>query len=262
MKALWPNKKMILYELRNVKGNLYTLFFGIAFPILFSLLMPMIIMRDLPESAREEAIITVFVTMSMVIPMAVMLLGYAANYAQEVESEVPLRLDLFGIQPKKIFVAKLIAHLIFITFAFVLYTTVDFLVLDITWPTMKVLLQWIVFLYVLAIIFFMMAHGITTLLQKFGKTYAVSMFLYFAFMILCGMMGITVDQLPNVLKSVALMLPMSYISKDFFIIWEGGNYNYAPMIQAFFFLAAAAGILVLLGIRKTNRSKNVYQSME
>lgn len=253
---------MIFYELRNVRGNFFTLFFGIAFPIIFSILMPSIITRDLPESEQSKAIVTVFVTMSMVIPMAVMLIGYAANYSQEVENEVPLRLDLFGIQPKKLFVAKLAAHLIFITIAFLIYILVDVIVLDIPMPTTNVILIWISCLYLLAIIFFTMAHGITTILKKFGLTYAVTMLLYFSFMILCGMMGLTVEQLPKVLKSIALLLPMSYISKDFVNIWEGGSYNYAPLIQSFIFFAAIAGILVLLGIRKSNRTKGIYQQME
>ncbi|ABX41668.1 ABC transporter permease [Lachnoclostridium phytofermentans] len=262
MKTLLPNKRMILYELRNVKGNFFTLFFGIAFPIVFSILMPSIIMRDLPESEQSKAIVSVFVTMSMVIPMAVMLLGYAANYSQEVENEVPLRLDLFGIQPKKLFAAKLIAHLIFITITFMIYTLVDFIVLDIPIPAARVIIIWLSCLYLLAIIFFMMAHGITSILKKFGTTYGVIMFMYFAFMILCGMMGLTVEQLPKGLKSIALLLPMSYISKDFVGIWEGGSYNYAPLIQSFIFFAAIAGILVLLGIRKSNRTKGIYQKME
>ena len=255
-----PNKRMILYELRNVKGNFFTLFFGIAFPIAFSILMPSIIMRDIPESEQSKAIITVFVTMSMVIPMAVMLIGYAANYVQEVESEVPLRLDLFGIQPKKLFAAKLTAHLIFITIAFILYFLVDCIVLDIPMPASHVIILWISCLYLLAIIFFMMAHGITTIVKKFGITFGITMILYFSFMILCGMMGITVEQLPKALKSIALLLPMSYISRDFVKIWEGGSYDYAPLIQSFLFLAAIAGILVLLGIRKSNRTQGIYQN--
>ncbi|WP_029501267.1 ABC transporter permease [Lachnoclostridium phytofermentans] len=262
MKTLLPNKRMIFYELRNLLGNFFTLFFGIAFPIAFSILMPSIITRDLPENAQSEAIITVFVTMSMVIPMAVMLLGYAANYAQEVENDVPLRLDLFGIQPKKLFVAKLIAHLIFITIAFILYFFVDWIVLDIKMPNTKMIVLWISCLYLLAIIFFMIAHGITTIVKKFGITFAVTMLLYFSFMILCGMMGITVEQLPKALKNVALLLPMSYISKDFVGIWDGGSYNYAPLIQSFLFLAAIAGILVLLGIRKSKRTQGIYQKVE
>ncbi|HCL03545.1 MAG TPA: ABC transporter, partial [Lachnoclostridium phytofermentans] len=64
------------------------------------------------------------------------------------------------------------------------------------------------------------------------------------------------------LKSIALLLPMSYISKDFVGIWEGGSYNYAPLIQSLIFFAAIAGILVLLGIRKSNRTKGIYQEME
>ncbi len=257
-----PNKRMILYELRNIKGNFFTLFFGIAFPIAFSILMPSIITRDLPESEQSKAIITVFVTMSMVIPMAVMLLGYAANYAQEVENDVPLRLDLFGVHPKKLFAAKLISHLIFITIAFILYFLVDWFVLDIKMPATKTIVLWVSCLYLLAIIFFMMAHGITTIVKKFGLTYAVTMFIYFAFMILCGMMGITVEQLPKGLKSIALLFPMSYISKDFVGIWDGGSYNFAPLVQSFIFLAAIAGILVLLGIRKSNRTQGIYQKME
>jgi ABC-2 type transport system permease protein len=72
-------------------------------------------------------------------------------------------------------------------------------------------------------------------------------------MIICGMMGVRTENLPAALQVIAGLLPMSYISNDFIIIWEGGSYQFAPLIQSFLFLAAVSGIILFLSLRKNKR---------
>ena len=68
-----------------------------------------------------------------------------------------------------------------------------------------------------------------------------------------GMMGISYDQMSKGMQTVAKMLPMTYISRDFVTVWTGKNYNFMPMIQSYLFLAAIAGILLFIVWKKTER---------
>lgn len=74
-------------------------------------------------------------------------------------------------------------------------------------------------------------------------------------MILCGMMGVRTEQLPKALKTIAYTLPMTYVSNDFIDFWQGGSYNFVPLIQSFLFLGAIAGILLILSLYKNRRSR-------
>jgi ABC-2 type transport system permease protein len=150
-------------------------------------------------------------------------------------------------------IAKMIAYLIFTTGAFLLYSITDLLVLDIQVPKLSSVVVWIVSLYALAIILFVLAHGLASIFKKFGPTYAVSMVLYFGFMILCGMMGLSVDQLPKALKVIAKAFPMSYISSDFVEFWQKGTYNFAPLVQSFLFFGAVSFIVLIFSIKKNQR---------
>jgi len=247
------NWRLVQYELRNITGNIFVIFFGVFFPIMMSILFSFVFKKQVPEEMYPKAITSIFITMSMIIPMAVLLIGYAANYSQELEKDIPLRLNLFGFRERTMLVAKMIAYLIFTTAAFLLYTLVDVNVLDIQVPKLSSVICLVVSLYALSVILFVLAHGIATIFKKFGPTYAVSMLLYFGFMILCGMMGVTVDQLPRGLNVIAKVFPMSYISSDFVNFWQGGKYNFAPLVQSYLFFGAVSFIILILSIRKNQR---------
>lgn len=253
MKQKQLNWRLIQYELRNVAGNIFVIFFGVLFPILMCALFSVVIKRQVPESVYPQAVTSIFITMSMIIPMAVLLMGYAANYSQELEKDIPLRLSLFGFRERTMLAARMVAYLIFLTAAFLLYMLSSMLMIDILVPALGSALSLIAALYALSVILFILAHAIATIFQKFGPTYAVAMFLYFGFMILCGMMGISVDQLPKVMKAVARVFPMSYISSDFVDFWQGGSYNFAPMVQSYLFFGALSLIILILSIRKKQR---------
>ncbi|MDF2541736.1 MAG: type transporter [Herbinix sp.] len=253
MKKKQLNWRLVQYELRNITGNIFVIFFGVFFPIMMSILFSFVFKKQVPEEMYPKTITAIFITMSMIIPMAVLLIGYAANYSQELEKDIPLRLSLFGFREKTMLTAKMIAYLIFTTLAFVLYMVTDVLMLDIQIPKFSSAICLIVSLYALSVVLFVLSHGLASIFRKFGPTYAVSMLLYFGFMILCGMMGVTVDQLPKVLNVIAKVLPMSYISSDFIDFWQGGDYNFAPFIQSFLFFGAISFIILILSIKKNQR---------
>ncbi len=253
MKEKKCNLNLILYEIRNISGNFFTHFFGIVFPILMSLILSKSVGSQVPEAIRGEVVTSIIISMSMICPMAIILIGYPSNYSQEVEKGVPLRMRLFGYKEKSVILAKVIAQLIFLTGALGIFAIAVTNLIDIQKPAFLSLLCLTGCLYLLAVIFFILSHAITNILKKFGPTFFVSMALYFLTMIVCGMMGVSTDQLPKALQAVAYTLPMTYIANDFIDFWQGGSYNFGPLIQSFLFLGAVSGILLLFASYKNKR---------
>lgn len=228
-------------------------FFGIVFPNLMSLLLSKTIGEQMPTDMRQGVTTSIMITMTMVMPMAITLLGYGCLYSNEIERGCPLRMRLFGISARTEIIAKIIAHMIFLTLAFIIFGIFHIVVMDIQMPAASSLFCLILCLYFVGIIMLVIAHAIANLLQKFSLTFGVTMFLYFAFMILTGMMGIQTSQLPKALQMLAKTLPMTYISNDFADFWQGGSYNFVPLIQSFLFFGSLAGILLLLSLYKNRR---------
>ncbi|MGF7142894.1 ABC-2 type transport system permease protein [Anaerotaenia torta] len=247
------SRRLVQYELRNIAGNPFVILFGVVFPILMCALFSVMMKRQVPKETYPEVITSIFITMSMIIPMAILLIGYAANYSQELEKEIPLRMNLFGFRERTVLAARMIAYFIFLTVALLIYLVSAMMIIDIQVPAPSSVVILVAALYLLSVILFVLAHGISNIFCKFGPTYAVSMFLYFGFMILSGMMGITVDHLPKGMKAVARVFPMSYISSDFVGFWQGGSYNFAPIVQSYLFFGALSLIILILSTRRRQR---------
>lgn len=244
------SKRLVMYEIRNILGNPFIPFFGMAFPLIMLFVIAKAAAQETPENMISQVNTAVFISISMIIPMAVLLIGYAANYSLELEKGIPMRMKLFGFEENTILAAKIIAQLLVVTVGLVIYTAVSYALLDMDIPKLWPAVCLILCLYILSLIFIVFSHGVANLMRKFGPTYAVTMGLYFGIMILCGMMGIKTDQLPGILRKIAYMLPMTYIGNDFITFWQGGSYNFAPLIQAFLLLGAVSGIILLLSRRK------------
>ncbi len=221
-----------------------THFFGIVFPNIMCLLLSKTVGSQVPDNVRQEVLTSITLSMSLVMPMAIMLLGYGALYSREVERGIPLRMRLFGYSEKSEITAKLIAHLIFLTIAFIIFSLVQMIAMDIPKPAFSSLICLILSLYLLGIIFLVIAHSFAQIFKKFSITFGVSMFLYFMIMMITGMMGIETEQLPQTLQKIAGMFPMTYVSNDFASFWQGGSYNFMPYIQSRLFLGALAGFFL------------------
>ena len=245
--------RFVGYELRNAAGNWFSVFFGVAFPILMSLLISKAFAGEMPVEAVPSFETGVFISMSLIVPMATLLIGYAANYSQELEKEVPLRLRLFGCPEGILLGAKMLANLIFMTAALAIYTAADLLLLRIEPPAAESVLLLVSSIYLLALILFMLAHGIATLFGKFGPAYADTMTLYFGFMIVCGLMGVPGERRPAGVQSAASALPMTYIGNDFAGFWQGGSYDFGPLILSFVILGSISFAVLLLGLWKRRR---------
>lgn len=247
------SKRLVMYEIRNVLGNPFVYIFGIFFPIMMLFIITRVAESEVPPAMLSEVKTAMFITMSLIIPMAVVLLGYSSLYSQELQDEIPLRMELFGFQQRTTFLAKVIAQFVVMTAGLGIYTIVAYSALELQIPRLSSALILILCLYLSAVIFFVLAHGVSEIFRKFGPTYAIMMTLYFGIMILCGMMGIRPEQLPKAAQNLAKLLPMSYISNDFIEFWTKGSYNFAPMIQSFLFFGAISGIIFLFGLRKQKR---------
>ena len=195
-------KKLVAYEIYNIIGNPFSSFFGIVFPILMLLIITNAIKGDVPKSMAAQANTSIFITMSLITPMAIIFLGYAATYSQELENDIPLRMGLFGFSERFMMRAKIIAQVIVLTAALAIYTLVSYTALDLEIPSFSGAATLVICLYLMGVIFFILAHGRANIFRKFGPTYALAMILYFGIMVLCGMMGIQTDQLPGFLQKM------------------------------------------------------------
>jgi len=249
-------KHLMIYEIRNATGNIATVFFGVIFPLFMSIFFSNVISGQVPESQRMDVRTGIFLSMIMLIPMATMFVGYAATYSQENESNIPLRLDLFGIEKRIALAAKLLANLIFLLAATAIYFSVDLLLIKIHTPSVSALLFLILIVVLLGSLLLVIAHSIASITGKFNRTYTITMLLYFGFMILCGMMGVQVSQFPPFIQTIANLLPMTYMSTvtGFLTFWKGESYSPVNFIFSFVFLTAAAAVLFLLSVWK-NRSR-------
>lgn len=237
--------QMIVFELRNVIGNPYVHIFGVGMPIALAALITKVAVSELADQTMAGMITTsVYLGMGTLIPMATVLIGYAVSYAQELDKGIPQRMLLFGIKNSSVLCNRAISEVIFITAAFLIFFGVGCVVSDIEQPKISGLFSYILCIFVLSLILLVLAHGIACICRNFGRTYCVSMLIYFAFMMVSGMMGVQYENLPKWVQAAAKMLPVMYINRDFYQIWSGEKYNYMPMIQSYLFLGAVSGILL------------------
>lgn len=238
--------RLIRYEIINASSNIFTLIFSIAFPLFLSMLFSFMFSTEIPDIAVSDLNANLYITMIMVIPLASMFIGHAANYSQELENGSLQRFKLFGYKERTLFAAKVIANLIFLTAALIIYSGVMFLVLDLTAPTFAAFTTLIIFLYVLTVILLILSQAIATFFGKFGPTFGVSMALYFVFMTLGGMMGFSVSNFPVFLQYISKALPMYYICENLLTFWLGGSYDFLPLCLSLLGLAAVSvGLLAL-----------------
>lgn len=244
---------MILYEFRNVIGNPYIHIFGIVMPVLLSVFIIKINTNQIPDTAVIKALSTnIFLGLSTMIPMASILIGYSVRQAEDLSKGIPERLHLFGIKSFAIICNRAISEGIFTLMAFIIYFLAGIFFIGLKAPVLSGIIAYIICMLIFSVFCFMLAHAIASLAKKFGITYCITMMLYFASMMLSGMMGVAYDNMPSVLQALARLLPTTYINRDFYKIWVGKSYDFVPMIQAYLFLGAVSGILLFIALKKNS----------
>ena len=254
MKVKLVRYNLVKYELRNLVGNIFTVVFGLVFPIFMSIFLGVIIGNQVPGEVRDVVVTNIFISNSLMIPLATVFIGYSATFSQELEKNIPLRFRLFGYSEASLVLSKVIAYLIFMTVALFIYAIVASLALKILVPSFSAAIILICSLYFISLILFALAHGISLFIKKFGPTYAITMILYFAIMILSGMFGVQAKDFPAPLMKIAYLFPTTYIASEFVDFWQKGSYNFMPYIQSLVLFTAVAGIILFLAINKNSRN--------
>lgn len=242
---------MLKFQMLNILGNPYVHIFGVGLPVVLALLITKVAISEIPDAGIAPVVSTsIYLGMGALIPMAVLLMGYSVSYAQELSKGIPERMQLFGIRKSILFCNQVIVQMLFLTAAFLIFFLSGFLFSDIERPTASGLICYILCMAVFSIICLSLAHGIACICRSFGRTYCISMILYFAFMILGGMMGISYEDLPEWAQMIAKLLPVTYINRDFYQIWAGKTYHYMPMIQSFLFFGGISGVILFFALKR------------
>jgi ABC-2 type transport system permease protein len=247
---------LIKYEFLNTIKGFFTPFFGILFPLIMGILLTKTIPLSAPEEFRPLVATAITISVATTIPLIMSLLNFPATFSQEIEQQIIFRLNLFNISLREILTAKLIVFLGIQTFTLILYTAVLALTSSLLLPHWSTFIVLIICLYLLTVIYFLIAFSISMLLKKFGPTYAICMSLYFFIMFIGGSMMVTIDKFPPTLQAIAYTLPSTYIANDFIKFWQTGivNYNFSPLIQALVFFTAIGIILFIFAKHKNEQT--------
>lgn len=249
--------QMLLFEFRNIIGNPYVHIFGMGMPVMMAIVICRVAASQIPdESMLGEAMTAIFLGIGTLIPMATVLVGYGVARARDLERGIPLRMELFGIRTVATLCNNALAELVYMLISFVIYFVVGFGFLGVEQPQVWGIVSYLACILALSVIMFCLAYAISSFLKKFGSTYCVTMFLYFGLMIFGGMMGITYDNMPEGMRVIAQLLPITYINRDFYTVWKGESYNFVPMLQAYLFWGAGTGILLFIVLKKTSRRRH------
>ncbi len=243
-------KKVIKYELISLLKNGYILGFALVLPCVLFFLISKGIMAEIPADVEKKVIVSLFIGFSTVIPLAGVFLGHSANYSKEYEDGVPQRLHLFGISNKVLISSKIISQLFFVLVAFIIYY-IFALSVGLEFSNIAVLLVMIFLLLIQSLTEFLLAHSIVCLVKKFGQCYAVTMTLYFFFMIVSGNMGIGLEMLPAALQFIGKnMLPFVEYTNFNINLLYGKSANVEPLISSnLIFLSLGVLIFVISRIR-------------
>lgn len=246
-------KRLITYEIKNSIGNIFAVIFGIIFPIFMTMLFFLIYKSKIPADATGSFFTQLFITNMLMSPLALVFIGFSALYSQEIEKDVITRMTLFGHSESQQMRAKFVAQFVVLTLSITLYCLVIVPVLGVEAPSLYGLIVLVASILALTISFFLIAYGISLLARKFSITYGITMSLYFAIMVLSGMMGVQPSDLPPAVQNISNLLPTTHMIQDIPKLWTLNSYNIAPLIQSFIFLGAVAGIVYFIAIRSKKR---------
>ena len=121
--------RQLVYELKVLLNNWYIPFFSFIFPTLMVILLSFAVLNDVPEKYLPLARANMVLNFSPMIILAIQLLGHGSIYSQELEKNIPLRLELFGISKRSSIKVKLITQFVLSTFALIIFYLITLVVL-------------------------------------------------------------------------------------------------------------------------------------
>lgn len=203
-------RNLIKGEFLGILGNVMTIFFGVFFPIFMTSMLSLSIGQSIPVEFRMEYFyIPTFTVNASLIAMAIILIGFPATFVRDIQAKVNLRMNLFGYSIIQILVAKAIAYLTVVLLALILYVTLVPIILEIDNLNFFDLVLFLFLHMIYAIAIFIFSYAITILLPKFSWVYPLTMFIYFAIMIISGSMGATVESFPEFIRNISYKIPSS-----------------------------------------------------
>lgn len=242
----------LVLELKNVFGNFIGLFFSFVFPVLLANILIFSRKNDVPAEYVGDFKTSIFLTLIAIIPISLALVGFPALFSQETEKGVTKRMVLFGYTVDKQLIHKVLANLVVIVLATVVYFLAVGWVNEINEPSNYSLFVLLSGLLVISIDFYLITFSITWWLKKFSRVYGVTMILYFAIMILTGMFGVTPDKFGTVIETIAKGIPITLLNELMIKNWGETSYslgNYLYVLIGFTIFS----LLCFIIARRINR---------
>lgn len=249
------NKYILKFERVSLLKNYAALFFGIAFPIMIASLILTGALKDVPQEILPDVQKSVVLSLSIISPLSTFLIGLASIFAKDLEEGVYDRLELFSINHLTMAIYKFIVYYVFWFICNALYFAVMINAFDLDIPLIS-LVKHTIFVTILGIGMFFLSYGLCLFTKKYSVAFGITMVLYFGIMILGGMMGIRVEDLPGKVKTFAEILPTSHFSSQAYLeeVSRGGGLNYS-FLQSLVVLLLISLIFFAISVYK-NKRKN------
>ena len=249
------NKYILKYEMKLLLKNYSCIFFGLFFPLIMAFLVIQGATSNIPAEYLLNAKKSILLSINIIAPLSIFLVGHATISAKDMEDGVYDRLELFSLDQFQMARYKFFAYLIFFLVCNVVYFGITIPVLNIDISLIEIIRHT---LYILAICIssFFIAYSICLFTKKYSLSFGLSMASYFLTMILSGMMGVQVEDMPEAIKPISKILPTSYFSSmEYIDDISKGVINFS-FIQGLLTMVLLSLILFALAVRKNKRKKN------
>lgn len=247
------NKYMLKFEIKSILNNYAVLFFGLVFPILLTSLIIIGVSKNVPAVALNDAKLSILLTINIISPISIFLIGLASVFAKDLEEGVYDRLELFSISHLKMAKYKFLVYFLFWFICNVIYFAIMPRALDIDIEFISIV-KHTLFVIIIAISMFLLSYGLSLFTKNYTIAFSTTMVVYFGIMILGGMMGIAVDDLPGAFNKIAKILPTGHFSSQEYLneVAAGGRLNYS-FLQSLMVLLMIAIIFFIASIYKNKR---------
>lgn len=247
---------MVKFELNSLLKNYTALFFGLVFPVVLAGLIIIAVTKNMPDMIAIEAKKSIVLTISIISPISIFLIGLSSVFAKDLEEGVYDRLELFSINHLAMAKYKFLIFYLFWFLCNAIYFTICVKVYGVNLALIPIL-KHIGYVSIVSLTMFLISYAICLFTKKFTTSFGITMGMYFGIMILGGMMGIQVEDLPGGVRTVAKIIPTSHFSSIDYLeeIAVGGGLSYTFLQNLIVFLMMAI-ILFAISIYKSKRISN------
>ncbi|MCI5839567.1 MAG: ABC transporter permease [Peptoniphilaceae bacterium] len=247
------NKHILKFEFKSLLNNYSVLFFGLFFPIILTSLITIGVTKNIPLAYLNDVKLSILYRINIISPISIFLIGLASVFAKDLEEGVYDRLELFSISHLKMAKYKFFVYFLYWFVCNAIYFIVMPNVLDIDIEFISIV-KHTCFIVILATTMFLFSYGLSLFTKNYSIAFGTTMVMYFMIIILSGMMGVEVDDLPNFINKIAKILPTAHFSSQDYLseISASGRLNYSFLQNLLVFLLIAL-IFFLASIYKSKR---------